>query len=75
MDIDNLGAGENFVQTIKESVESCEVLIAVIGSKWVNACDIRGNRRIDNPQDWVRLEVAAALKRGIRVIPVLLMKD
>jgi hypothetical protein len=71
MDIDNLGAGENFVQTIKESVNSCDVLIAVIGSKWVNAIDKQGNRRIDNPQDWVRLEVAAALKRGIRVIPVL----
>src|SRR5689334_11412384 len=67
MDIDNVDPG-----VIKTSVESCQVLIAVIGRNWLDARDADGNRRLDNPADFVRLEIATALQRYIKVIPVLL---
>ena len=71
MDIDNLEPGVDFVEAIEASVTSCDVLVAVIGKHWLNASDEEGKRRLDNPQDWVALEIGTALKRGIRVIPVL----
>jgi TIR domain len=71
MDIDNLEPGVDFVEAIEASVSSCDVLVAVIGKHWLNASDEEGKRRLDNPQDWVALEIGTALKRGIRVIPVL----
>src|SRR6266446_534261 len=71
MDVDNLDAGIDFVQAIGESVASCDVLIAVIGGRWLISSDEEGRRLLDNPDDFVRIEIATALKRGIRVIPVL----
>jgi hypothetical protein len=71
MDVDSVGLGEDFVKTIEETVGSCDVLIAVIGKGWLISCDQEGQRRLDNPEDFVRIEIATALKRGIRVIPVL----
>jgi hypothetical protein len=47
------------------------VLIAVIGEDWLSSSDQEGQRRLDNPEDFVRIEIATALKRDIRVIPVL----
>lgn len=72
MDVDTIQPGENFVDAIETAVSSCDVLIALIGSKWLSITDDDGNRRLDNPHDFVRVEITAALKRGIRVIPVLL---
>ena len=57
---------------LKEASGSCDVLIAVIGAYWVNAADEQGYRRLDNPEDFVRMEIATALRREIRVIPVLI---
>jgi hypothetical protein len=71
MDVDSVGLGEDFVKTIQKTVGSCDVLIAVIGNGWLISCDREGRRRLDNPEDFVRIEIATALKRGIRVIPVL----
>src|SRR6516162_610618 len=71
MDVDNLDPGVDFVEAIETSVGSCEVLIAVIGKQWLVSSDEEGRRRLDNPDDFVRLEIAAALKRNIRVIPLL----
>lgn len=71
MDVDSLAPGVDFVQTIEERVGACDVLVAVIGRRWLSASDEEGNRRLDNPEDFVRVEVATALRRGIRVIPVL----
>ena len=71
MDVDNLDAGIDFVEAIGESVGSCDVLIAVIGDRWLISSDEEGRRRLDNSEDFVRVEIATALKRGIRVIPVL----
>ena len=71
MDVDSVDLGEDFVKTIEKTVGSCDVLIAVIGKGWLISCDQEGQRRLDNPEDFVRIEIATALKRDIRVIPVL----
>jgi hypothetical protein len=71
MDVDTLEPGVDFIQMIEESVSSVDVLIAVIGRSWANAVDESGRRRLDAPEDFVRLEVGGALRRNIRVIPVL----
>lgn len=71
MDVDSIGAGEDFVRVIEEAVSKCEVLIAVIGHNWLNLVDKKGGRALDNPHDFVRIEIRAALQRDIRVIPVL----
>jgi hypothetical protein len=71
MDINALEPGVDFVEGIEQAVNMIDALIAVIGPGWVDAKDEHGNRRLDDPTDWVRLEIANALRRGIRVIPVL----
>ena len=71
MDVDTIEPGIDFVEAIKESVGSCDVLIAVIGTHWLTSSNRAGIRRLEIPEDSVRVEIATALKRGIRVIPVL----
>jgi tetratricopeptide (TPR) repeat protein len=71
MDIDAIALGEDFVKAIETTVAKCDVLIAVIGTNWLISKDEQGNRRLDNPEDFVRMEIGTALKREIRVIPVL----
>jgi TPR repeat protein len=71
MDVDSIKPGIDFIETIEERVGSCDVLVAVIGKGWLSAADEEGKRRLDNPEDFVRVEVGTALKRGVRVIPVL----
>jgi len=71
MDVDTIEPGVDFVRTIEEAVTACDVLIAVIGGHWLTSSDEKRRRRLDNPEDFVRIEIATALKRGIRVIPVL----
>jgi uncharacterized membrane protein YtjA (UPF0391 family) len=71
MDIDTLMPGLDFVDAIQKSVGSCDVLIAVIGKHWLTVSVEEGRRRLDNPEDFVRLEIATALRRRIPVIPVL----
>ena len=71
MDVDTIEPGIDFVEAIEESVGSCDVLIAVIGTRWLNASNSSGKRRLEVLEDSVRVEISTALKRGIRVIPVL----
>ena len=71
MDVDDIEPGANFVDVINAAVGSCEVLLAVIGDRWLTITDAVGRRRIDDPVDFVRLEIEAALTRKIRVIPIL----
>ena len=72
IDIDNIPLGVNFAAHLDEKVSQCEVLLALIGPGWLEARDNAGNRRLDDPEDFVRIEIASALKRGIPVVPVLL---
>ena len=71
MDFDSIRPGLDFREQIKETIERSTVVIAVIGPHWLGERS-DGFRRIDEPSDLVRLEIAYALKRGIPVIPVLL---
>ena len=71
MDVDNIPAGVDFVADLNSQVAACRVFLAVIGPNWLDAKDESGVRRLDNPDDFVTIEIAAALARDIRVIPVL----
>ncbi|HXW01419.1 MAG TPA: SUMF1/EgtB/PvdO family nonheme iron enzyme, partial [Anaerolineae bacterium] len=70
--IDTIEPGLDFVEVIEKAVGSCDVLIAVIGRQWLTVTDATGQRRLDHPEDFVRLEIKTALDRNIRVIPALL---
>jgi hypothetical protein len=70
-DVDSIRPGDNFVSKITAAVGSCSTLLAVIGDNWLTVADKDGQRRLDNPGDFVRLEIGAALARSILVIPVL----
>jgi TIR domain len=71
MDLDSIEAGLDFAEVIRGAVDSCVVLVALIGHQWATLLDEEGRRRLDNEDDYVRFEVHAALERGVRVIPVL----
>jgi len=71
MDIDNIEPGVDFIKTLNEQVAQCEAFIAVIGPGWADHKNSAGTRRLDDPHDYVRVEIEAALQRDIRVIPVL----
>jgi hypothetical protein len=70
-DIDSIELGEDFVEVITAAVAKCDVLLALIGRQWLTISDESGRRRLDNPVDFVRLEIEAAIKRNIRIIPIL----
>jgi glycerophosphoryl diester phosphodiesterase len=71
-DVDNIEPGDDFVERIQSAVGSCEVLLALIGPQWLTVTDANGLRRLDDPQDFVRIEVETALTRDdVRVIPIL----
>jgi TIR domain len=63
--------GIDFVERIEDTVGSCAVMVVVIGPGWLNARDGAGERRLDDADDYVRVEIGSALRRSIRVIPVL----
>lgn len=71
MDVEGIEPGVDFVTAIEEAVGSCRVLIVIIGDEWTQARDGSGRRRLDDPNDFIRLETGTALQRGIRVVPVL----
>jgi hypothetical protein len=70
-DIEDIPPGVEFDKHITEAVSGCDVLVAIIGPDWLSATDKFGKRKLDNPNDLVRLEIAAALKRNVRLIPIL----
>ena len=72
MDVTTIPLGVNFVDVLHEAVGQCEVFLALIGPNWLDARDDVGNRRLEDPNDFVRIEIAAALNRTIPVIPILL---
>jgi hypothetical protein len=71
MDMDAIEPGLPFDEVINQAVGHCEILLAMVGKRWMEEQPGVGPR-INDAKDFVRLEIAAALSRGIRVIPVLL---
>ena len=71
-DVETIEPGVDFVDAIDRALRACGVVLAVIGPRWVDAANAQNQRRLDDPNDYTRLEIATALKRdGVRVIPVL----
>src|SRR5260221_1432852 len=73
LDWNKLEDGDRWDQVIAKHLDECEALLIVIGQGWLHARDEEsGQRKLDSPNDWVRREVEIGLKRGVRVIPVLM---
>jgi hypothetical protein len=71
LDVDNIELGVDWFEFLSERVGACDALVAVVGRDWLSCRDSDNRRRIDDPDDFVRIEIEAALKRGVHVIPVL----
>jgi hypothetical protein len=72
-DVDTLEPGEDFAAAIATRLAGCRVFLAMIGREWLDARDESGGRRLDQPHDYVRLEIATALSRpDVRVVPLLI---
>src|SRR5215475_11361992 len=71
MDVDHIPPGVDFVTHLNNQVAACDVFLAIIGPNWLNVANEKGDRRLDAADDFVAIEIAAALARNIRVIPVL----
>src|SRR5262249_23791700 len=72
MDVDTLRRGQDFRDALDEYLAQCSVMISLIGPFWLDCKTSDGRRRLDDPRDLVRREIAAALKRKIPLIPILL---
>ncbi len=70
-DVDAIPPGRDFVDALSERVGRCDALVAIIGKQWVSSVDAADRRRLDDPHDFVRVEIEAALQRDVPVIPVL----
>lgn len=70
MDIDKIEPGVDFTEVLSHSLDTCDVMLAIIGPNWQGR-NSNNLSRIKKPDDWVRLELSTALKRNIRVVPVL----
>jgi TIR domain len=73
-DLDTIQPGDDFLQAMSGGIASCQVFLVVIGRNWLTATGADGGRRLDDPSDHVRAEVAEALQRGVRIIPVLVQR-
>jgi hypothetical protein len=71
IDVDNIAPGRDFTEELATRVEQCDVFLAVIGRRWADVVDVDGSRRLDNPNDWVRVEIESAQRLGKHIIPVL----
>src|SRR6185369_16011961 len=63
--------GEDFAEAIRRAINTSTVVLAIIGRDWVDVRNAAGARRLDDPADFVRLEIEASFEAGIAVIPVL----
>jgi TIR domain len=71
MDLDAIKPGQDFAKVIDDRIARCDILIALIGKDWLSVRSVSNQRRLDDPADFVRREIATALSRGLVVIPVL----
>lgn len=71
LDIADLTPGASWTEQLHQAVDACDLMLVVIGPRWLQATDAEGRRRVDDPEDFIRSEIAAALQLGKRVVPVL----
>lgn len=71
MDVDKIAPGEDFIEVISRSFDDCETVIVLIGPRWLSMADGSSTNRLNDPDDPVRMELANALERKLRVVPVL----
>jgi predicted ATPase len=71
LDVEAIAAGEDFVEAIERAIWEADVVLVLIGPAWLDAVDAEGGRRLDDPRDYVRLEIEAASHRGVGTVPVL----
>jgi hypothetical protein len=71
MDLDSIEVGVDFAKVIGDAIKACGVMVVLIGPQWATLTNEEGRRRLDEPDDYVRFEVRTALRRGVRIIPVL----
>ncbi|MEZ5538171.1 MAG: toll/interleukin-1 receptor domain-containing protein [Thiolinea sp.] len=70
-DIEGIAGGEDFEHVLNESVGSADAIIVLIGPNWLTATDEQGQRRLDDPDDWVAREISSALEKNLPIFPVL----
>lgn len=70
-DIEKIELGVDFEEALNQALVNCEIMLVLIGRQWSRITDAQGRRRLEQPNDWIRIEIVSALKRGIRVVPVL----
>jgi len=70
-DIDSISPGDDFVDTIETALDQCAVVLVLIGTQWTTLADTSGRPRLKDEADLVRVEVETALRRDVRVVPVL----
>lgn len=71
-DIEGIDPGVDFVDALEQALGACAVMLVLIGHRWLDITDAAGRQRLQLADDWIRQEIASALARGIRVVPVLL---
>jgi hypothetical protein len=71
MDVDSIGFGEDFADVLNERLKSCEAVLVIIGPKWLEPIGDNRKTRLDDQDDYIRLEIETALDRKIPLIPVL----
>jgi hypothetical protein len=72
MDVEGIEPGLDFTKVIDHHVGACDYFLCLIGRDWLDARDQSGARRLDDKNDFVRIEIEAALRRDVRVIPLLI---
>jgi hypothetical protein len=72
LDVETIPPGVDFPTFLRRRLENSNALLVLIGKRWLDCVDERGERRLDQPDDFVRLEIATALQQGVRTIPLLL---
>ncbi len=71
-DVDKIPLAVKFPERIREAIAASDVVLVLIGGQWIDICDDKGNRRLEDPRDYVRQEIEEALRQGVPAVPVLL---
>src|SRR5262245_26066650 len=73
-DKDSIGGGKDWIESIRQNLKSGSVVLVLVGDEWATALDAHGKRRLDNPEDWNRIEIEESLRLARTVVPVLVDK-